>query len=274
MQGARLGGGDARGARNAGPEVERKSLRLATGRLRGCAGVASIRRGQRCRPRCPGRLFSDPPSGHGRGGEPPCMPDHNRRADSLTYAVPDRGGTKRAALARCSTRAAARCPLPDPWRRVRDPSWIRSPRRRSVSSLRRAVSVPCCARFADDPLDPFPQLDGCGCIEPADGFDGDQLLRERPRELGRGRHPPQQHFAALRWKRSVGKGGQVTGGSAPHRSTTGRIASSVGARGWGLSLMRAMSRTGTGVAMPQLPLMSLNGGRVSVLPERVMICSL
>jgi hypothetical protein len=153
------------------------------------------------------------------------------------------GDTKRAALARCSTRAAAWCPLPDPWRRVRDPSWIRSPRRRSVSSLRRAVSVPCCARFADDPLDPFPQLDGCRCIEPPDGFDRDQLLRERPSELGRGRHPPQQRFATLRWKRSVGKGGQVTGGSAPHRSTPGRIASSVGARGWGLSLMRAMSRT-------------------------------
>ncbi len=158
--------------------------------------------------------------------------------------------------------------------RFATPDRIRSPPRRSVSSLRRAGSLPCCARFEDGALDSFAQPDGYRCVEPPEGFDSDQLLFERPRERGRGRHPPQQRFGALRWKRSVGKGGQVTGGSAPHRSTTGRIASNVGARGWGLSLTRAMSRTGTGVAMPQLPLMSLNGGRVRVRPERVMICSL
>src|SRR5207248_5727277 len=96
---------------------------------------------------------------------------------------------------------------------------------------------------------------------------------ECPRESGRPRDAAHEHLAALWLERSVCQGGQVTDGSAPHCSTIGRVAFSAVPPDWRISLTRAMSRTGTGVAMPQLSSTGLNAGRVSVLPERVTICS-
>ena len=130
-----------------------------------------------------------------------------------------------------------------------------------------------CTRFARGALDPFVQLGGRGRLESADGFERDELLSERPRELGRGGYPLEQPFAALRWERSISQGAEFAGGTAPHCSTTGSVAVSVAPPAWGMSLTSAMSRTGTRVAIPQLPFTSLNAGRVSALPERVTICS-
>ena len=74
----------------------------------------------------------------------------------------------------------------------------------------------CCTRFAGGALDPFVQLGRRGRVEPADGFDRDELLFERPRELGRGEDLPEQRIAALRWERSIGKGGQLAVDAATH----------------------------------------------------------
>ena len=145
---------------------------------------------------------------------------------------------------------------------------------RARSSLGQRGATLFCARFVGGALDPLAQLHGRGSVEPADGLYRNHLLFECLRELRRGRHPPQQRCAAPRWERSIRKGGQVAGGAACHCSTIGSVAVSAAPPGLGVSLTRSMSRTGTGVAMPQLPLMSLNGARVSVLPVRVTICSL
>ena len=61
--------------------------------------------------------------------------------------------------------------------------------------------------FAEGALNSLSQFRRRGCVEPADGFDRDQLLFECPRELGRGGDPLQKRFASLRWERSIGEGG-------------------------------------------------------------------
>lgn len=121
---------------------------------------------------------------------------------------------------------------------------------------------------------PLAQLGGRRGVQRADQLDCQDLLGKGPREPWRCGNLAQMGQTALRCERSIGQSGQLAVDPARHRSTTGSVAVIAVPRRWLVSLTNAMSRTGTGVAMPQVPLISLNGGRVTVLPERVTTCSL
>lgn len=135
----------------------------------------------------------------------------------------------------------------------------------ALSALHRR-RVPACS------VEPRAEPGGRRIRERANDFDGKPLLLQRAREAGGTSHSSHDRRVFVDWERAVGEGGEFSGGVSSHRSTTGSVAWSRGP--WSrTSLTSAMSRTGIGVAIPQLPEMSRKGGRVTGLPERVTICS-
>ena len=188
------------------------------------------------------------------------------------------------------------------------PAWddLRTSRQRPNSRLLRSVKGSCgrveralaAARFASA-TSQFESTKPCdlqGFAEAADGtrthdlLHGKQKLRSPARD---GDRPARRRFlGAPAGNAGVRRLGPISADRKPvasevaararvaqvatrtrHGSTTGSFASNTRPLAVRLSRTAATSRRGIGIVTPQLPPTSLNCGRLTVLPERVMSCS-
>jgi hypothetical protein len=141
-----------------------------------------------------------------------------------------------------------------------------------TSSPHGVLSALPCRRLGACSLEPHAEAGGRRVGERPEEFDGKPLPLERARQPGGTSDVSHNRRMFLGCEGAVGEGGEFTGCGSPHRSMMGSVAWSAGP--WSrTSLTSATSRTGIGVAIPQLPETSRNGGKRIDVPERVTICS-